>query len=99
MYGRGYVAEHIAASYHNAQEELRYKNYVTEAMRILTENSTHFLIPGVGDVNYGSYIEKPWYNPGTDRAQKQEQKKTAEEIAADVILRAGLKIESGEDNA
>ena len=62
----------------------------------MTENSTHYLIPGVGEVSFGTYLKTQWNTPPGRNTTKQTPKKTAEEIADDVILCAGLKIKSEE---
>lgn len=64
---------------------------MTDALRILTENSTHYLIPGVGNVDYGLYIKERWIKP----TKRQEDTRTGDEIAADVINRAGLRVAGG----
>lgn len=92
MYGRGYVIEHVAASFRRSQEELRYKAYVTDALKALTENTMRRLIPGVGEVAYGSYIPKRWYN----QEEEAQEEKTGDEIAEEIILRAGLTLKGGE---
>lgn len=93
MYGRGYVIEHVAASFRKEQEEIRYKAYITDALKALTENTTHRMIPGVGVVDYGSYMQNRWY-----KAAQEEQKdtRTGDEIALDIISRAGLTLKGGE---
>lgn len=96
MYGRGYVTEHIAAFFRNRNEELRYRVYITEALRVLTENTTHHLIGGVGAVDYGTKMKDSWYT-GRNPAKEQQDEKTADEIALDVIRRAGLRLKE-QDN-
>lgn len=88
MYGRGYVLEHVASYFRREQEEIRYRAYVTDSLKALTENTTHRLIPGIGEVSYGSYMPKRWYN----KEDHVEDKRTGDEIAEDIIRRAGLKI-------
>jgi hypothetical protein len=84
------VCEHIAASFRKEQEEMRFRQYITEALRLTTENTTHFMIPGVGNVDYGTYIQKPWRPLSAERGPKPKQAKTGDEIAQDVIAGAGL---------
>ena len=92
------MCEHVAASLRKEREEIRLRHYITEALRILTENTTHFLIPGVGDVSFGSYIQNPWFSMAKQAQKDRKPPKSAEEIAEDVIRRAGLKIKEGPDN-
>ena len=97
MFGSGYVIEYVSAFYLKQQEELRYRHYVTEALRILTKNTTHFVVQGYGAVNYGDYIQRPWFEP-EKRTKPKEDTRTADEIALDVIKNAGLKLKGGENN-
>lgn len=91
MYGRGYVINHIAASFHRKQEEIRYKAYVTDSLKAIAENTMRRLIPGIGAVEYGSYIPKRWYNQ-----EEPQDERTGDEIAEDIIRRAGLTLKGGE---
>lgn len=88
LYGRGYVIDHVASFFRREQEEKRYRAYVTDALKALTENTTHRLIPGVGEVSYGSYMPERWLK----ESQKPEDNRTGDEIAEEVIRRAGLKL-------
>ena len=72
-------------------DDTRYKNYLTEALRILTENTTHYLIPGVGNVNYGGYLKTPWIEAQKkSREKKTEEPADGDQIAIDLMRRAGL---------
>lgn len=85
------MTEHVAASFRRSQEELRYKAYVTDALKAITENTMRRLVPGVGAVEYGSYIQKRWYNQ-----EEPKEEKTGDEIAEEIIRRAGLTFKGGE---
>lgn len=99
LIGSGYVLEYVSAFYLEQQDELRYRQYVTEALRLLTENTTHFVIPGYGAVDYGNYLRSPWFEPeARTRSAPQEDTRTADEIALEVITKAGLRLKSGEKN-
>ena len=88
LYGRGYVIDHVASFFRREQEEKRYRAYVTDALKALTENTTHRLIPGMGEVSYGSYMPVRWLQ----EAQKPEDTRSGDEIAEEIIRRAGLKL-------
>lgn len=86
--GRAYVIDHALCCFQQEMEEKRYRAYITDALRILTENSTHYLIPGVGNVDYGMYLKDRWIEPSKAHADNR----TGDEIAADIINRAGLRV-------
>ena len=74
---------------------MSFKIYVTEALRVITENTTHHVVYGVGDVETGRVLKAGWYE--SIKEQKEpEPEMDADDIAMDVILRAGLKF-TGED--
>lgn len=82
------MIDHVASFFRREQEEKRYRAYVTDALKALTENTTHRLIPGVGEVSYGSYMTARWLQ----EAQKPEDTRSGDEIAEEIIRRAGLKL-------
>lgn len=93
LYGRGYVIDHVASFFRREQEEKRYRAYVTDALKALTENTTHRLIPGIGEVSYGSYMPTRWLK----ETQAPEDKRSGDEIAEEIIRRAGLKLKNEGD--
>ena len=92
------MAEHITASYRKKREETRYKIYITECLRILTENTTHFIVPGDGNITYGTYMKKSWYEPKKKAEKENRDNRSIEEIAADIMSRAGLKFKGVSKN-
>ena len=94
LYGRGYVVDHVIASFQREQEEEFYRMYVTDCLRILTENTTHYVIAGYGNVDYGAHIKERWAEMRKKVEPKEE--KSGDEIAADIIARAGLMLGEGE---
>ena len=70
-------------------EENQYRNYVTEALRILTENTTHHVLPGYGNVGYGGYLKSSWAELRRPRREKEEPE-NGDAIALDLMRRAGL---------
>ena len=97
LYGKCYIAEHIASSLRREQKELQLFCYVTDALKIMTENTSRYIVPGVGDVEYGSHLRSRWIELQTSKKNYQpEKEKSGDEIAADLIRRAGLKLRDGE---
>ena len=64
------------------QKEMAYRIYVTECLRIMTENTAK--------QSGGSYINKPFADVIGNSKPKDER--TAEEIIADITKRAGLEV-------
>ena len=70
------------ARYQSQQRDLAYRIYVTDCLRIISENTAKM-------VNGGSYITAKFediINP------KPADNRTGEEIAADIIKRAGIEV-------
>ena len=80
VYGRRYVIEHVISCFMHEIEERRYRAYITDALMILTENTTKFA--------GGRHLTKRW----ADKFIPVETR-TAEEIAADIIQNAGLVVQ------
>lgn len=92
--------EHIAAAIRAEQKEMQYRAYITEALRILTENSSNYLVPGVGEVKFGSYMKATWIQLAKEseeasRKPQEDDTRTGDEIAADVITRLSLHFQQG----
>ena len=69
------------ARYQSQQRDLAYRIYVTDCLRIISENTAK--------VGGGSYITAKFadiINP------KPDEKRTGEELAADIIKRAGIEV-------
>lgn len=83
LYGRKYVIEHILSAYIAELEERRYRAYITDALLILTKNTAKYA--------GGDYLQERW-------AAKfiPQDTRSGDEIALDVIRRAGLKLKDGE---
>ena len=73
------------------RDEKLFRVYVTDALKLIAENTTHFLVPGVGPADYGSRIQQRWI----ELADHKQDDRTGDEIAADIIRGAGLRF-SGE---
>lgn len=69
------------ARYQSQQRDLAYRIYVADCLRIISENTAK--------IGGGSYITAKFYdiiNP------KPADNRTGEEIAADIIKRAGIEV-------
>ena len=73
---------YVVSKYKEQQKEMAYRVYVTECLRITTENTAK--------QSRGSYIDKPFTDFIGNNKPKDER--TAEEIIADVAKRAGLEV-------
>lgn len=74
--GIGYVIEHYIAFFNRYQEEMSYKCYVTDCLRLITENTAK----SVG----GSYIKARYAEV---IAPAKEEKRTADEVINDIRLK------------
>ena len=52
------------------------------------------LIPGVGAVKYGAYMPMRWY--GNEQPELKDER-TGDEIAEEIILKAGLTLKGGNE--
>ena len=73
---------YVVSKYKEQQKEMAYRIYVTECLRVMTENTAK--------QSGGSYIDKPFADFICNNKPKDER--TADEIIADVIKRAGLEV-------
>ena len=73
---------YVISKYKDQQKEMAYRIYVTECLRMITENTAK--------QSGGSYINKPFADVIGNNKPKDER--TAEEIIADISFRAGLEV-------
>ena len=81
MFGWGYVKDFCISLFQKEQEDKAVKIYYAECLRIISENTAK--------MSDGSYITAKFadiINP------KPVDKRTGEEIAADIIRRAGIEV-------
>lgn len=88
--GRGYVIEHCMSALREQADERLYRTYITDALKLIAENSQKAAVPGVGVIDVGSVLTKRWAE--LIDAQKEEKKKPednrpAAEIAHDIWKR------------
>ena len=81
-FGRGYVMEHCIAAFLQDAEDRIYRAYVTDALMIIAENTAKFA--------GGRYLQKRWMDHFDDLENGGDDEKSGDEIAAEVIKRAGL---------
>ena len=73
---------YVVSKYKEQQKEMAYRVYVTECLRVMTENTAK--------QSGGSYIDEPFADFIGNNKPKDER--TADEIIADVTKRAGLEV-------
>ena len=93
--GRGYVIEHCISTFNEKQkqeaEEKAYRAYITDALMMIAENTTHFM-GRTEMLDYGKYINKRWVELmgliGTEKEKPvKEDTRTAQEFAEDMWKR------------
>ena len=81
MVGKGYVIDHCVSLFNKQVKEERYRNYIADSLRLISEN--------VAKLVGGSYF-KTRYAELCEQAKEPE--KSGDEIARDIIRRAKLKL-------
>ena len=82
LFGRGYVIEHCADELSQAAEQRRLRAWVTDALMVLTENTARFA--------GGRRMARRWAE-----GPRPADERSADEIAAGVMRRAGLRFAVG----
>lgn len=82
------MIDHVLALLQYEAKEKRYRAYVTDALRLITENTAKFA--------GGSYIPIRWLDLESPQRMKEDAR-TGDEIAADVIMRIGLKLKGTDE--
>ena len=91
LFGREYVLDHILRQYRKAQEENAFRVYITDALKAAVENTTHFIVPGHGAVDYGASMRSRWADIiKPPEPERPEDPRSCEEIAADIFKRAKI---------
>lgn len=92
------MIEHCVAAFQQEEKELAFRIYVTDALKMLVENTTHYL--GLnGIVDYGRTLTARWYDlvsgniPETEKPE--EDTRSCAEITAGIWKRAKLKATEG----
>ena len=91
--GSGYVIDYCISTINKKRnkelEEIQFKAYVTDALMIIAENTTHFV--GAKEMfDYGKSIKSRWvelmkYIKPEEEKSLEDDTRTAEEFAADVF--------------
>ena len=79
--GKGYVIKYCRALLCKKNEDNLYRTYVTEALMALVNSTGRYQIERYSDI--------------VEKVKQNKQEKTADEIVADVIKRAGLTLKEG----
>lgn len=74
-----YIAQHVIQAYNQEQKEFTYRVYVSDALKLITENTAKYA--------RGSHLKNRWADIVE---QKPVDTRTGAEIARDVIKAAGL---------
>lgn len=85
---RGYLSA-LPAAMRKEMEDHTYRVYVTEALKSIAENTARAVISD------GKSLTKSWYEI-IDIDRPEEPAKTGDEIALDIMTRAGLHQKGGE---
>ena len=79
------MIDHCVAALSAQTEEKIFRTYVTDAIKALVENSTHYLIPGYGVADYGITLTSRWADGPAERApEPPADDRSCAEIAAGV---------------
>lgn len=73
----------MLSEYKREQKQEAFRIYVTEALRIMTENTAKYA--------GGSMIQVKYYDIINQKSQREETK-NGDEIVADIVSRAGLEL-------
>lgn len=87
LIGKGYVIEHCVSLFNRRRKEQIYRNYVTDTLKIINDNLTKI---------YGGQYMKTRYADMVE--PKSQDTRTGDEIARDIIRRAGLKLRENNDS-
>ena len=90
LFGSGYVIDHCIAVFSKEQEEAkkqeeekRYRYYLTDCLKLITENTAKYAGGSYLTISFRDIMDP-----------KPVIEKSGDEIAAEVIMRAGLKIKT-----
>lgn len=83
LYGRSYVIEHCVSERLKQHEEKLYRVYVTDALKTITENTTHYV--GAEDMfDYGASINVRWVELIEPQQEEETDDRSCEEIVHDI---------------
>lgn len=83
LYGKSYVIEHCVSEYLKRREDKLYKVYVTDALKAIAENTTHYL--GATEMmDYGSSLTMRWIDVLEPKEEVKEDNRPCTEIVHDI---------------
>lgn len=88
LIGKGYIVDHCVSLFNNKAKERLYQTYITDTLKCLNDN--------LAKVIGGTSIKARYYDLLEAGSQK-ESEKTGDEIALEIIRKAGLKVKGKED--
>ena len=88
LIGKGYIVDHCVSLFNNRAKERLFRTYITDTLKCLNDN--------LAKVIGGSSIKARYYDLLEAGSQK-ESEKTGDEIALEIIKKAGLKVKGKEN--
>lgn len=88
LIGRGYIVDHCVSLFNSRAKERLFQIYITDALKCLNDNVAKTLGGSTLKVRYYDLLES---------GNKQENEKTGDEIALEIIKKAGLKVKGKEN--
>ena len=88
LIGKGYIVDHCVSLFNSRAKERLYQTYITDTLKCLNDN--------VAKIVGGSTL-KARYHDLFEIGIKKESEKTGDEIALEIIRKAGLKVKGKED--
>ena len=88
LIGKGYIVDHCVSLFNSRAKERLYQTYITDTLKCLNDN--------LAKVIGGTSIKARYYDLLEAGSQK-ESEKTGDEIAIEIIRKAGLKVKGKED--
>ena len=97
MLGNGYVMDHCISVFlyetRAKADELKYQVYVTDCLRLLTETAARCVMSG----SNVTYIGMRYADTLERFKAKEKPEKTGDEIALEIIKKAGLSLKRGKE--
>ena len=83
------MIEHCIAAFQLYNEEKLFRVYITDALKAIADNTTVFLVPGVGQIDCGTRILKRWIEleDNAKKEVKKEDPRSCGEIVEDMWKR------------
>lgn len=88
LIGKGYIVDHCVSLFENRAKERLFQIYITDTLKCLNDN--------VAKVFGGATLKMRYYDL-LESGKKTESEKTGDEIALEIIRKAGLKVKGKEN--